>query len=71
LANPLENSFVSIRPELANPGQGNLIETTFRQRIVSAMKVFSPNYTDWQVSVIYRAITATVIAKSHREKDPG
>ena len=40
------------------PGQGNLIETTFRQQIVSAMKTFSPNYADWQVPVTYRAMTA-------------
>lgn len=35
------------------PGQGNLIETTFRQRIVSAMKSFQLNYADWQVPVTY------------------
>jgi len=40
------------------PGQGNLIETTFRQQIISAMKTFSPNYADWQVPVTYRAMTA-------------
>ena len=41
------------------PGQGNLIETTFRQQIISAMKAFSPNYADWQVPVTYRAMTAS------------
>jgi small-conductance mechanosensitive channel len=41
------------------PGQGNLIETTFRQQIVSAMKTFNPNYADWQVPVTYRAMTAS------------
>ncbi len=40
------------------PGQGALIETTFRQQIVSNMKAFSPNYADWQVPVTYRAMTA-------------
>jgi hypothetical protein len=40
------------------PGQGNLIETTFRQQIISAMKAFSPTYADWQVPVTYRAMTA-------------
>jgi moderate conductance mechanosensitive channel len=40
------------------PGQGGLIETTFRQQMVSAMKTFSPDYTDWQVAVTYRAMTA-------------
>ena len=39
------------------PGQGNLIETTFRQQIVKAMKVFDANYSDWQVPVTYRAMT--------------
>jgi len=41
------------------PGQGSLIETTFRQQIVSTMKNFSPNYADWQVPVTYRAMTAS------------
>jgi len=41
------------------PGQGSLIETTFRQQMVSAMKAFNPNYADWQVPVTYRAITAS------------
>ena len=40
------------------PGQGGLIETTFRQQMVSAMKTFSPDYADWQVAVTYRALTA-------------
>jgi small conductance mechanosensitive channel len=38
------------------PGQQSLIETTFRQRAVSAMKAFDPNYADWQVPVTYRAL---------------
>ena len=40
------------------PGQGNLIETTFRQQVTRAMKNFDPNYADWQVTVIYRAATS-------------
>jgi len=40
------------------PGQGSLIETTFRQQMVSTMKTFSPDYSDWQVPVTYRNITA-------------
>ncbi len=40
------------------PGQGGLIETTFRQQMVGAMKTFNPNYADWQVAVTYRAMTA-------------
>ena len=35
------------------PGQGNVIETTFRQQMVRAMKSFQPDYADWQVPVTY------------------
>jgi small-conductance mechanosensitive channel len=38
------------------PGQAALIETTFRQRIISALKQFDPNYADWMVPVTYRAV---------------
>jgi small conductance mechanosensitive channel len=38
------------------PGQGDLIETTFRQQTVNAMKPFSAAYADWQVPVTYRAM---------------
>ena len=41
------------------PGQGSLIETTFRQQMVSSMKAFDANYADWQVPVTYRAMTAS------------
>jgi small-conductance mechanosensitive channel len=41
------------------PGQGSLIETTFRQQMVSAMKMSNPNYADWQVAVTYRAMTGS------------
>jgi small conductance mechanosensitive channel len=40
------------------PGQGSLIEITFRQQIISNMRIFSPTYADWQVPVTYRAVTA-------------
>jgi len=40
------------------PGQGGLIETTFRHQMISAMKVFDPDYADWQVPVTYRAMSA-------------
>ncbi len=40
------------------PGQGGLIENTFRQQIISAMRTVSPTYADWQVPVTYRAVTA-------------
>ena len=49
------------------PGQGNLIETTFRQQIVSTMKTLSPNYADWQVPVTYRAMTAATKVKPRLE----
>lgn len=38
------------------PGQGALIEITFRQQMVAAMKAFDPNYADWMIVVTYRAI---------------
>jgi small conductance mechanosensitive channel len=37
------------------PGQGSLIEITFRQEVVKAMRVLDPHYADWQVPVTYRA----------------
>ena len=37
------------------PGQGALIETTFRQEVVKAMRTFEPAYADWQAPVTYRA----------------
>jgi small-conductance mechanosensitive channel len=39
------------------PGQGNLIETNFRQQMVNAMKTFEPAYADWMVTVTYRAMS--------------
>ena len=53
------------------PGQGNLIETTFRQQIISAMRAFNPNYADWQVPVTYRAMTATKNVKPPIETGAG
>lgn len=41
------------------PGQGSLIETTFRQEVVKAMRTLDPTYADWQVPVTYRAGTAS------------
>jgi moderate conductance mechanosensitive channel len=52
------------------PGQGSLIETTFRQQMVSAMKTFHANYTDWQVPVTYRAMTASKTTKPPPEPTP-
>ena len=53
------------------PGQGSLIETTFRQEVVSAMKSFDPNYADWQVPVTYRAMAASKTVKPHLKSSPG
>ncbi len=36
------------------PGQGALIEQTFRQRVLAAMRALDPAYADWMVSVVYR-----------------
>jgi small conductance mechanosensitive channel len=47
------------------PGQGSLIETTFRQQMVNAMKTLDPAYADWMVTVTYRAMNA-----SHAESRP-
>jgi len=61
--NPVETaegggwSFVRVHFKIW-PGQGGLIETTFRQQMVNAMKAFQPDYADWQVAVTYRAMTA-------------
>jgi len=37
------------------PGQWGLIEVTFRQEVVKAMRALDPGYADWQVPVTYRA----------------
>jgi small-conductance mechanosensitive channel len=37
------------------PGQGSLIETTFKQRVVAVIKKRYPDYSDWMVIVTYRA----------------
>jgi len=52
------------------PGQGGLIETTFRQQIISNMKAFSPAYADWQVPVTYRAMTGAKNVKAPSQPDP-
>jgi small conductance mechanosensitive channel len=41
------------------PGQGSLIENTFRQEVVKAMRALDPTYADWQVPVTYRAGTTS------------
>jgi len=37
------------------PGQEALIEGVFKQRVISIMKNYSPDYTDWMVVVSYSA----------------
>jgi moderate conductance mechanosensitive channel len=37
------------------PGQGPLIETVLRQRLVAAMRAMDESYMDWMVTVTYRA----------------
>jgi len=39
------------------PGQNSLIDTTFRQQMVAAMKSCDPDYADWQVVITYRAMS--------------
>jgi small conductance mechanosensitive channel len=36
------------------PNQGGIIETTFKQRVVAAMKKINPDFTDWMVTVTYK-----------------
>jgi small conductance mechanosensitive channel len=49
------------------PGQGGLIETTFRQQMVNAMKALDPAYADWMVTVTYRALTSPQEVKDRKE----
>jgi small conductance mechanosensitive channel len=53
------------------PGQGNLIETTFRQQIISAMTASRPSYAQWQVTVTYRAMTSAKNVKPPLEPSSG
>jgi small-conductance mechanosensitive channel len=41
------------------PGQGSLIDTTFRQQVVKAMRTHDALYAEWQVPVTYRAGTTS------------
>ncbi len=36
------------------PGQGAVIEQTYRQRVIAAMRTLEAGYADWMVSVTYR-----------------
>jgi hypothetical protein len=53
------------------PGQGSLIETTFRQQVVKLMKPFDPAYADWQVPVTYRAVAPPQSASLRRKSNSG
>jgi small conductance mechanosensitive channel len=53
------------------PGQGSLIETTFRQQVIKVMKDFDPAYADWQVPVTYRAVAAPKSASLRRKSSSG
>ena len=57
-AKPDEREFLRVQFKIW-PGQGPLIETTFRQRITDALKRIDPAYADWMVVVTYRAIDLT------------
>ena len=37
------------------PGQGALIENTFKQRVLSVLKQLDATYSDWNITVTYRA----------------
>lgn len=54
-AKPDEREFIRVSFKIW-PGQGPLIETAFRQRVIDALKQVDPNYADWMVVVTYRAI---------------
>jgi small conductance mechanosensitive channel len=36
------------------PGQGGLLETVVRQRVLAAVRALDPEYADWMVAVTYR-----------------
>ena len=53
------------------PGQGGLIETTFRQEAVRAMKALDPTYADWQVPVTYRAAAPQRVSPRSASRSSG
>jgi len=54
-AKPDEREFLRVTFKIW-PGQGALMETTFRQRVIDAMKQINSSYADWMVVVTYRAL---------------
>jgi moderate conductance mechanosensitive channel len=61
------------------PGQGLLIETTVRQRILGTMRALDPEYQDWMVAVHYRvepafqrrAVSALDLLRQRRQQPRG
>ncbi len=49
------NSFLRVQFRIW-PGQGALIENTFRQRLLTVLKTLDPNYADWMLVVTYRSV---------------
>jgi small conductance mechanosensitive channel len=54
-AKPGDREFIRVQFKIW-PGQGALIENTFKQRVVEALKQIDPNYADWMVVITYRAV---------------
>jgi small-conductance mechanosensitive channel len=54
-AKPDPREFVRVNFKIW-PGQGALIDTAFRQRIIAALKPFDAGYADWMVVVTYRSV---------------
>ena len=46
------------------PGQGSLIEITFRQEVVKAMRASDSKYAEWQVAVTYRSAAVVRVLAS-------
>jgi moderate conductance mechanosensitive channel len=38
------------------PGQGPLIETVFKNRVVASLREIDPTYADWMISITYRMV---------------
>jgi small-conductance mechanosensitive channel len=53
------------------PGQGALIEGTFRQRVIHALRELDPGYADWMVTVTYRTAEKSDSRPLAAAKRPG
>lgn len=58
VSNPENRDFLRVEFKIW-PGQGALIETTFRQRLVETMKQFDPGYADWMIVITYRSTASS------------